>query len=538
MKISKIFAAILLCLLVIAATSAYLAGRSRDAQEAAAIQEEETDVSGDLAQATETGSSSGGEGSGDVAETSEQAAVETEQAEENGGELPIGDRVKVKGIYVTGNMAGTSNMDNLISLVDRTELNTMVIDIKNDEGRVVYQMDSPMVSELGSAQKLVADMPALVKKCREHGIYLIGRIVAFKDPFLAENRPELALHNQDGSIFRDKSGLAWVNPYSRGVWEYLMEIAAQAVAVGFDEIQFDYIRFSTDSGMSEVDFGPEAAGRDKEGTITEFTAYAAQVLHQLGVPVSADVYGIIIDSELDASIVGQDYYEMAKYLDYISPMVYPSHYGPGNLGLAVPDAQPYETIYRSMGASREVLAGMRKDAGGQQVSGNDASAGGEAAGGVSADGEAGDVSGNGIYGNEAPANGNAGNAVSANEIPSGEKPGDGASGNGISGNEILSPRDMEPAEEIRADVRPWLQDFTASWVPGHIKYGPEEIRAQIQAVYDAGYEEWILWNASNRYTEGGLLPAEEAETAGPAETAQAPGNADTAAGPTVENPTD
>lgn len=216
-------------------------------------------------------------------------------------------------------------------------------------------------------------------------------------------------------------------------------------------------------------------------------------------------------------------------------MVYPSHYGPGNLGLAVPDAQPYETIYRSMGASREVLAGMRKDANGQQVSGNDASADGEAAGGVSADGEAGDASGNGIDGNETPANGNAGNAVSANEIPADEMPGSGTSGNEISGNEILSPRDMEPAEEIRADVRPWLQDFTASWVPGHIKYGPEEIRAQIQAVYDAGYEEWILWNASNRYTEGGLLPAEEAESA---ETAQAPGNAETAAGPAAENPAD
>lgn len=476
MKISKIFAAILLCLLVIAATSAYLAGRSRDAQEAAAIQEAETDVSGNSVQNPETESSTGGEGSGEFSETPVQEAGETGQTEENDGALPIGGRVKVKGIYVTGNMAGTSNMDNLISLVDRTELNTMVIDIKNDEGRVVYQMDSPMVSALGSAQKLVADMPALVQKCREHGIYLIGRIVAFKDPFLAENRPDLALHNQDGSIFRDKSGLAWVNPYSREVWEYLMEISGQAVAVGFDEIQFDYIRFSTDSGMSKVDFGPEAAGRDKEGTITEFTAYAAQELHQLGVPVSADVYGIIIDSELDASIVGQDYYEMAKYLDYISPMVYPSHYGPGNLGLAVPDAQPYETIYRSMSASREVLAGMRKDVNGQQVSGND------------------------------------------------------VSGNGISGNGIPSPRDMEPAEEIRADVRPWLQDFTAPWVPGHIKYGPEEIRAQIQAVYDAGYEEWILWNASNRYTEGGLLPAEETEsaktteTAESAQTVQAPGN--------------
>ena len=317
MKISKIFAAILLCLLVIAATSAYLAGKSRDAQEAAAIQEG-TDVSGNSEDFAETEGGAEGEGDINAPETSAQEAAETEQTEEYGGELPIGDRVKVKGIYVTGNMAGTSNMDNLISLVDRTELNTMVIDIKNDEGRVVYQMDSPMVSELGSAQKLVADMPALVKKCREHGIYLIGRIVAFKDPFLAENRPELALHNQDGSVFRDKSGLAWVNPYSSEVWEYLMEIAAQAVAVGFDEIQFDYIRFSTDSGMSKVDFGPEAAGRDKEGTITEFTAYAAQALHQLGVPVSADVYGIIIDSELDASIVGQDYYEMAKYLDYIA----------------------------------------------------------------------------------------------------------------------------------------------------------------------------------------------------------------------------
>ena len=266
MKISKIFAAILLCLLVIAATSAYLAGRSRDAQEAAAIQEG-TDVSGNSEDFAETEGGAEGEGDINAPETSAQEAAETEQTEEYGGELPIGDRVKVKGIYVTGNMAGTSNMDNLISLVDRTELNTMVIDIKNDEGRVVYQMDSPMVSELGSAQKLVADMPALVKKCREHGIYLIGRIVAFKDPFLAENRPELALHNQDGSVFRDKSGLAWVNPYSREVWEYLMEIAAQAVAVGFDEIQFDYIRFSTDRGMSKVDFGPEAAGRDKEGRL-------------------------------------------------------------------------------------------------------------------------------------------------------------------------------------------------------------------------------------------------------------------------------
>lgn len=385
---------------------------------------------------------------------------ETEAQEETVTE-PFAEKVRVKGIYVTGAMAGTSNMDNLIDLVDRTELNTMVIDVKNDEGRVVYDMDSALVREIGAVKEYVSDMPGLIRKCKEHGIYLIARIVAFKDPFLAENRQDLALTDKNGSIFRDKSGLAWVNPYKREVWDYLLEIARQAASVGFDEIQFDYIRFSTDAGMSKVDFGEEALEQDKEDVITEFTIYAAQELHDMGVPLSADVYGVIIDSKLDASIVGQNYYEMAKHLDYISPMVYPSHYGPGNLGLAVPDAQPYETIFRSMKTSRKVLAGMGREAEDMQVSGNDVS----------------------------------GNSISENST----------SGKSM---DAADPKDLVPNQEIRADVRPWLQDFTATWVKGHIRYGPEEIRAQIQAVYDAGYEEWILWNASNRYTEGGLLPEE------------------------------
>ena len=390
---------------------------------------------------------------------------ETEAQEETVTE-PFAEKVRVKGIYVTGAMAGTSNMDNLIDLVDRTELNTMVIDVKNDEGRVVYDMDSAFVREIGAVKEYVSDMPGLIRKCKEHGIYLIARIVAFKDPFLAENRQDLALTDKNGNIFRDKSGLAWVNPYKREVWDYLLEIARQAASVGFDEIQFDYIRFSTDAGMSKVDFGEDALEQDKEDVITEFTIYAAQELHDMGVPLSADVYGVIIDSKLDASIVGQNYYEMAKHLDYISPMVYPSHYGPGNLGLAVPDAQPYETIFRSMKTSRKVLAGMGREAEDMQVSGND-------------------VSGNSISGNSISENSTSGKSMDA-----------------------ADPKELVPNQEIRADVRPWLQDFTATWVKGHIRYGPEEIRAQIQAVYDAGYEEWILWNASNRYTEGGLLPEE------------------------------
>lgn len=382
--------------------------------------------------------------------------------------------IKVKGIYVTGAMAGTANMDQLIALVDRTELNTMVIDVKNDEGRVVYEMDSPMVSQTGSAKRLVSDMPELVRKCKEHGIYLIARIVAFRDPFLAEARTDLALHDKDGNLFRDKSGLAWVNPYRREIWDYLLEIAQEAVSIGFDEIQFDYIRFSTDKGMENVDFGPEAGEKGKEEIITEFAAYAAQRLHEANIPVSADVYGIIIDSQLDASIVGQNYYDLSCQLDYISPMVYPSHYGPGNLGLDVPDANPYDTIFRSMSTSRMVLSRSPEETDGEEGT------------------DEGSVSGNNAL-EIVPAV--SGNSAEERKVPAWEQ----------------NPRDMEPAEEIRADVRPWLQDFTASWVKGHISYGPEEIRAQIQAVYDAGYDEWILWNASNRYTEGGLLPAGEEE---------------------------
>lgn len=466
MRKKSIVAAALLCILIIGITSLYLAGCSNTAKETAVLEEAGTAVSGN-AVSENTDDRAGTDTDSDTVKGTEAETGngETEAQEETVTE-PFAEKVRVKGIYVTGAMAGTSNMDNLIDLVDRTELNTMVIDVKNDEGRVVYDMDSAFVREIGAVKEYVSDMPGLIRKCKEHGIYLIARIVAFKDPFLAENRQDLALTDKNGNIFRDKSGLAWVNPYKREVWDYLLEIARQAASVGFDEIQFDYIRFSTDAGMSKVDFGEDALEQDKEDVITEFTIYAAQELHDMGVPLSADVYGVIIDSKLDASIVGQNYYEMAKHLDYISPMVYPSHYGPGNLGLAVPDAQPYETIFRSMKTSRKVLAGMGREAEDMQVSGND-------------------ISGNDVSGNSISENSTSGNSMDA-----------------------ADPKELVPNQEIRADVRPWLQDFTATWVKGHIRYGPEEIRAQIQAVYDAGYEEWILWNASNRYTEGGLLPEE------------------------------
>ncbi len=339
--------------------------------------------------------------------------------------IPHREAVKVKGIYVSGPVAGIARMDELIELVDQTELNAMVIDIKNDEGKITYKMQSEQVLEIGAAVGYIPDIEELVTKCKERDIYLIARIVAFRDPLLAEKKPEWAVHTKDGGIFRDKSGLAWVNPYERGVWDYLVEIASEAAAVGFDEVQFDYIRFSTDVKTEEVDYGPEDASIGKIGIITEFTEYVYEKLRPTGVYVAADVFGTVIENETDQQIVGQDYVKMAEHLDYICPMIYPSHYRNGAYGIAVPDADPYKTIYEACSASIQELGAL--------------------------------------------------------------------------------------PEENRAQVRAWLQSFTASWVPGHISYGPQQIRAQIKGAYDAGYEEWILWNAGVKYQRDSLLTEEEAE---------------------------
>lgn len=426
------------------------------------------------------------------------------------------NRVKVKGIYVSGPMAGTAGMDNLIALVDRTELNALVIDVKNDDGYLTCELDVPLAEQIGSEKHYIKDLPALVQTCKEKNIYLIARVVAFKDPILAEKMPEWSLHNSDGSIFRDKSGLAWVNPYRKEVWEYLASAGEAAIKAGFDEVQYDYVRFSTDSRMKQVDFGDSTKGRTKTEAISGFTLYASERIHAAGGRISADVYGVVIDSEEDQQIVGQNYVEMSRSLDAISPMIYPSHYGPYNYQIPVPDAQPYDTVLAAMQASKMVLAGLDPKTGKKpvsaDVSGNDAVdaaiVGGEAvSGNNAADAAADSQSTSGttaVSGNDAVQN--AENAQAADGAQAAEDA--AAKTFALSKEEIAQ---LDPTTGVQATVRPWLQDFTATWVKGHISYGPEEIRAQIQAVYDAGYEEWILWNAANRYTEGGLLTQEEEE---------------------------
>lgn len=341
--------------------------------------------------------------------------------------LPGDPDFRVHGIYVTAAVAGIDRINDLIALADETDINAFVIDIKDDRGQVTYEMNTPTVQEIGSAAVYIPDIESLIAECKAHNIYLIARIVAFKDPFLAKAMPEYALHEADGTVFYDNSGLAWVNPYEHGVWDYLMEIATEAARIGFDEIQFDYIRFSTDRGMANVVFGENAGEYTKSDIINAFTDYARETLSPLSVAVSADVYGTIIDNAGDRDIVGQDYATMAAKLDFICPMIYPSHYGAGVYRIDVPDAEPYRTVTAALNASRTVLGQYGHDT---------------------------------IY------------ATLQDGMPTNSR------------------------------VRPWLQAFTATWVRGHIEYGRDEIQDQIRAVRDAGYDEWIFWNATVRYDAG------------------------------------
>jgi hypothetical protein len=330
------------------------------------------------------------------------------------------DLVKVKGLYITAPSAVSGKINDLMELIDKTEINSVVIDVKDDHGKITYSMDSSTAREIGAVTNIIPDIGSLIATLKSRNIYLIARIVAFKDPYLAEQKQELAVKNSDGTIYRDNNGEGWVNPYNRKVWDYLVEIAVQAAEDGFDEVQFDYIRFSTGSGISKADFGEESKTVSRTEIITEFTKYIYEKIKPHGVYISADVYGTIISSSIDAALVGQDYTEMAKYLDYICPMIYPSHFSEGNYGIKHPDQEPYNIINKVMAASNKSLA-------------------------------------------------------------------------------------LIPEDEHKAIVRPWLQAFTATWIKNYIKYGGDEIREQIEGVYSAGYDEWLLWNAASSYSENGLL---------------------------------
>jgi len=327
---------------------------------------------------------------------------------------PQQDAPKVKGVYVTAHSAGGARMNTLLKLMDDTELNSMVIDIKDDWGYITYNTGNPELEEMGTTQKIIADMPKLINTMKEHEIYPIARIVVFKDTVLAKKKPELSFINPDGTVWGNNKANpeSFVNPYKKEVWDYNIAIAKEAAKAGFKEIQFDYVRFPEGFEKRADTLKYDKDDRTRIQAVAEFVHYAREQLAPLGVRVSVDIFGYAA-SVPAAEGIGQDFVKISENVDVISPMIYPSHYSAGWFGAKVPDAQPYVTIN---GAMKDTL------------------------------------------------------------------------------------KKLEPISDLKPIIRPWIQDFTASWVQGYIKYGKREVEEQVRALKDNGVEEFLLWNAVNTYT--------------------------------------
>ncbi|MCM3270005.1 putative glycoside hydrolase [Paenibacillus elgii] len=327
---------------------------------------------------------------------------------------PQKDAPKVKGIYVTAHSAGGSRMNTLLKLMDDTELNSMVIDLKDDWGYITYDTGNPELNAMNTTQKIITDMPKLMSTLQEHKVYPIARIVVFKDTVLAKKRPDLSFVNPDGSLWGNGKNPpdSFVNPYKKEVWDYNIAIAKEAAKAGFKEIQFDYVRFPEGFEKRADTLKYDKDERSRIEAVAEFVKYAREQLTPLGVRVSVDIFGYAA-SVPAAEGIGQDFQKISQNVDVICPMIYPSHYSNGWFGAKVPDAAPYVTINGAM-----------KD----------------------------------------------------------------------------TTKKLDPLQSLKPVVRPWIQDFTATWVPGHVRYGKKEIEEQIRALKDNGTEEFLLWNAVNTYT--------------------------------------
>lgn len=358
------------------------------------------------------------------------------------------EKPKVRGIHVTSWVTGSDKLfAQLVDLIDRTELNAAVIDLKESDGRVAYEADISLARDTGAVERRIRDLDAVVRTLKEHEIYKIARIVVFKDTYMALHRPEMALLSRaKGEVWRDFKGDAFTNPYLQAVWDYNLRLAEDAARRGFDEIQFDYIRFPSDGVLTDIRYPAGHTEEEAKKIIVRFVREARVRLAPYRVALSVDVFGLT--TVRDDVGIGQDFRALSREADAISPMIYPSHYWKGSYGFQNPNGAPYEIVGRAL-----------KDA-----------------------------------------------------IRKAGEP------------------DL-PAETVRKKIRPWLQDFTL----GPPAYSAREVRRQIQAAYDNGIEEWLLWNPMVRYTRSALLP-EGPQVAGLLSEGKSDGNGGNPDGPETPSP--
>ncbi len=332
----------------------------------------------------------------------------------------IHGRVKnVRGIYISYSTATTKSnlLEKYLRFAKRNNINAFVIDVKGDDGQLLFKSEAankhaPAANNFAVYSK--EELKEIINTLKAEGIYLIARIVCFKDPTYARTHKDKAIIYKDtGELYTGIYKIPWASAYDRELWNYNIEVAKEAAEIGFDEIQYDYVRFPEISKelRNKVDLRNQRNETMFEA-IYKFLLKSKIELSSYNIPLAADIFGLV-PNVVDDLGIGQQWELISNVVDYICPMVYPSHYANGSFKLPVPDAYPYETVYNS------VLGGV------------------------------------------------------------------------IRNRYLPSP----------AKIRPWIQAFTATWVKGHINYGENEIRKQIKALKDLGINEFMLWNASNRYIE-------------------------------------
>ena len=262
---------------------------------------------------------------------------------------------EIRGVHVTMALASLrGKLGEYYDLADEG-LNTIELDVKDENGEVAFGRPRvPLAQTIGSARTYY-DARSVARDVRARGLYLIGRVVVFEDPVLAQKRPGMAIRRRGGGIWTNHAGLGWGNPYDKRVWKYNVDVAEAAVKAGFDEIMFDYVRFPTDGDLSSAVFARRVR-EHKTTTIGRFLEYAQARLEPLGARVSAAVFGLTATREMG---IGQRPRRLAEHLDTIYPMVYPSHYGAGEFDLDDPNALPGLTVARSLRDFRRALQGQQ-----------------------------------------------------------------------------------------------------------------------------------------------------------------------------------
>ncbi|MCR4662503.1 MAG: putative glycoside hydrolase, partial [Endomicrobiaceae bacterium] len=285
-----------------------------------------------------------------LVEQGENVTLDKEQQEET---IPKEQVLpsQAKGMHLTVFAAASQfHKTRIDDLLDNTEMNAVVIDIKEIDGKI-------SVKDVANGLSYSTDVPNVLpylKSVKSRGMYAIARIVVFRDNVMPRKRPELAVKNPDGSIWQDKKQFTWLNPYKKEAVNYVLELAEKTADMGFDEIQFDYIRFPSDGNTKNCRYGVEHSSTTASAAIVDFLKQAKKRLSSKGIKLSIDVFGLTTTEKTDMGI-GQKIVEMTEYVDYVSPMIYPSHYNNGEYGIPNPNKEPYRTVYIALqGAKKRI----------------------------------------------------------------------------------------------------------------------------------------------------------------------------------------